>query len=167
MKKRYFVLYALLIIMVLVFESSFFARIPLGTAQPDLILVISIVLIFFLPLEQLMICILIGGVLEDFFIGRMIGSQTLALALNVFLIKKVTGRIINENILIPLVVVFLGSIVHGCLMVVIMYLTGNGAIVNLLFMKNILFSSLYNTLLTIIVYPIAYLVFHRFQKEQV
>ena len=165
MNKLWYVLYGAVIIGVLILETVFFSRVRLFGAQPDIILIMTVVLTFFLPVEKSMICAVIGGLIEDFYIGRMIGSNTFALLVIVLLIYRFAGRIRNENIIFPLAVVFIASLLNGLMMIVFMAFAGNGAFINGELLQDILVGGIYNVILSLLIYPIFYLIFHRFSKE--
>lgn len=165
MNKLWYVLYGVVVVIMLILETVFFSRVTLFGAQPDIILIMTVVLTFFLPVEKSMICAVIGGLIEDFYIGRMIGSNTLALIVIVLLIYRFAGRIRNENIVFPVLVVFIASILNGAMMIVFMAFTGNGAFINGEMIQDIFIGGIYNVILSLLIYPIFYLIFHRFNRE--
>lgn len=166
MKKIYIFIYILLIAFFLILESTFFSRLNFFGAQPNLVLIFAITLTFFISREANIVCALIAGGIEDFYIGRMIGSNVIAVVLTIFIISRFTSRIIKENVLAPIAIIFIGSIINGIVMIVLMILAGNGELLNLIYIKNILLCSIYNVLLSLVVYPITYLIFYKFKGEE-
>ena len=166
MKKLYIPIYILLVAFFLILESTFFSRLDFFGAQPNLVLIFAITLTFFISREASIVCALIAGGIEDFYIGRMIGSNVIAMVLTIFVISRFTSRIIKENVLTPIAVIFIGSIINGIVMAVLMVLAGNGVLLNLMHVKNMLLGSVYNVLVSLVVYPITYLIFHKFKGEE-
>lgn len=165
MKIINYILYTLLICLAIIIEATFFSNIKLFGGMADLVLVILVSLTFFLKREDLLLAFIIAGVLMDLYIGQMIGSHILAFGIILLLINRYSKRMIRENIVIALLIIFLSSIIYYLVMGVLLLFVGKGYYVNLIFIKNALFSSIYNLLLGLIIYPITYLIFHRINKE--
>lgn len=166
MKKFYIPIYVLLIAFFLILESTFFSRLDFFGAQPNLVLVFAIILTFFISREASVVSALIAGGIEDFYIGRMIGSNVIAMVLTVYIISRFTSRIIKENILTPMAVIFIGSLINGAVMAILLALAGNGELLNLMYFKNVILGSIYNVLISLIIYPVTYLIFHKFKREE-
>lgn len=165
-KKTYIPIYILLVVFLLILESTFFSRLNFFGAQPNLVLVFVVTLTFFISRDSSIICALIAGGIEDFYIGRMIGSNMIAMILTIFIISHFTSRIIKENVLTPITVIFISLVINGILITSLIVLVGNGSLLNLMYIKNMLLGSVYNILLSLIIYPITYLIFYKFRREE-
>ena len=165
MKLVNYILYTVLICLALLFEATFFSNIKLFGATPDLVLVIIVCLTIFLRKEDVLLIFIIGGGLKDLFIGQMIGSHILAYGIIVMLITKYSNRMIRENILMILGIIFISSFILYGIMGILLFIVGKGYYINLLYLKNMVLSSIYNLTISLILYPIMYLIFNKLNKE--
>jgi rod shape-determining protein MreD len=134
-------------------------------ANPNIILVIIVSMSFFISSRTAIIYAGVAGLLEDIFIGAMIGSNFLLLIIVVYLVRTYSSRVIRENIITPLIIVFTSSITYYFLMGAILLIAGKGYFLNVVYMQNILYGSIYNLMIALIVYPMCYLVLHKFKGE--
>lgn len=160
MKALYYFVFVLVIGLALILEATFFPGFRLVSAMPDLVLTIVISMTFFLPHKTALITAAVAGLLEDIYTGTMFGSSILALTIIVYLLATFSGLFIRENVITPLVVIFLGSVGYHLVMAAMLILMGQGYELGLHYMGIIVFGSVYNLLLGIVVYPMTYLAFH-------
>lgn len=165
MKFINYIIYIVLICLTLLLEATFFSSVKLFGASPDLVLILIISLTIFLRKEDILLIFIIGGGLKDLFIGQMIGSHILAYGIIAMLINRYSNRIIRENIFIALGIVFVCSLIFYFIMGIILFFVRKGYYVNLFYLRSIFLSSLYNLILSLAIYPIAYLIFSKFNKE--
>lgn len=164
MKFINYTIYTVLICLVLLLEATFFSNIKLFGGSPDLVLVLIVSLVIFLKKEDILLIFIIGGGLKDLFIGQMIGSHILVYGIIVMLIIRYSNRIIRENMFIALGVVFICSLIFYFIMGIILFFVGKGYYVNLFYLRFMFLSSIYNMILSLVVYPIVYLISSRFNK---
>ena len=166
MKIFYILLYTAAISLALIIEATFFSSLKFFGAMPDLVLIITVSTTFFMSKETALAAAAYAGFLEDLFIGTMIGSNILALTASVYLITSFAGRIIQENLITPLLVIFLSSLANYVIMGIILLLSSKGYLLNWSFLNSMIFGSLYNLLLAFIIYPVIYLIFHGIRKGE-
>ena len=166
MKKIYILIYILLVAFFLILESTFFSRLDFFGAQPNVLLIFVITLTFFISRETSITCALVAGGIEDFYIGRMIGSNIIAMVLTTFIISSFTSRIIKENVLISILVICIGLVINSIAMAALIVLSGNVELFNLIYIKNIFLGNAYNVLLSLVIYPIIYLIFYKFKGKE-
>ncbi|MDD2370597.1 MAG: rod shape-determining protein MreD [Firmicutes bacterium] len=159
------VIFFIVICLALIIEATFFSSLKFFGANPNIILVIVVSISFFISDKTALIYAGFAGLLEDLFIGSMIGSNMIALIITIYLIKTYSSRIIRENIITPLIIIFTCSITYYVLMAAILFIAGNGYLLNIVYLQNTLFGSIYNLLLAIVIYPISYLVLHNYKGE--
>lgn len=159
-------MYILILSLALILQATLFSTIRLFGANPNLILVIVVSLTFFLSKEIAVIMAMMGGLLEDLFVGSMLGSNLLTLGLTIYLVTTFSSRIIRENVITPLIVILISSMGYYIMMGLLLILSGQGFLVNIHYLGTILFGSLYNMLLGILVYPTTYLVFHQSRGDR-
>jgi rod shape-determining protein MreD len=107
----------------------------------------------------------VAGLIEDLYIGSLIGSNLLALVIVIYMVRTYSSRVIRENIITPLIIVFTSSLTYYFLMGAILFIAGRGYFLNIVYMQNILYGSIYNLMIALIIYPMCYLVLHRFKGE--
>lgn len=161
---RHFIFF-IVICLALIIEATFFSSLKFFGANPNLILVIIVSMSFFISSRTALIYAGVAGLLEDLFIGAMIGSNFLLLIIVVYLVRTYSSRVIRENIITPLIIVFISSIIYYFLMGAMLFIVGRGYFLNVVYMQNILYGSMYSLMIALIVYPICYLVLHKFKGE--
>jgi rod shape-determining protein MreD len=161
---RHFIFF-IVICLALIIEATFFSRLKFFGANPNIILIIIVSMSFFISSRTAIFYAGVAGLLEDLFIGSLIGSNLLALVIVIYMVRTYSSRVIRENIITPLIIVFTSSITYYFLMGAILLIAGRGYFLNVVFMQNILYGSIYNLMIALIIYPICYLVLHRFKGE--
>lgn len=159
------IIFLIIICLALIIEATFFSSLKFFGATPNLILVIVICLSFFVDNKTALIYAGVAGLIEDIFIGRMIGSNLLVLVIVVYLVKTYSSRVIRENIITPLIIVFTSSLTYYILMAGILFVVGKSYLLNIDFLQITIFGSIYNLLLAIVIYPISYLVYHKYKGD--
>ncbi len=161
---RHFIFF-IVICLALIIEATFFSSLKFFGANPNIILVIIVSMSFFISSRTAIIYAGAAGLLEDIFIGSMIGSNFLLLIILVYIVRTYSSRVIRENIITPLIIVFISSITYYFLMGAILFIAGKGYFLNIVYMQNILYGSIYNLMIALILYPMCYLVLHKFKGE--
>ncbi|KAF0091540.1 MAG: hypothetical protein FD141_1329 [Fusobacteria bacterium] len=161
---RHFIFF-IVICLALIIEATFFSSLKFFGANLNIILIIIVSMSFFISSRTALIYAGVAGLLEDIFIGAMIGSNFLLLIIVVYLVRTYSSRVIRENIITPLIIVFTSSITYYFLMGAILFIAGKGYYLNLMYMHNILNGSIYNLIIALIIYPMCYLVLHKYKGE--
>jgi len=108
---------------------------------PDFILIYVVIRAVIYGAKDAMIYGAVGGLLQDVFITSFIGLFTTVKTAVAFLAALLSGRFFPENLLIPPLAVFLATIVHE--------------LVYLMLKENYLFAANYLTLIKEIILPLA------------
>ena len=159
------IIFFIVICLALIIEATFFSSLKFFGANPNLILIIVVSMSFFLKDRTAMFYAGFAGLVEDIFMGRMIGSNMLVLIIVVYLVKTYSSRVIRENIITPLIIVLTSSITYYILSGALLFIVGSGNLLNLMFIQNTIFGSAYNLMLAFVIYPLCYLTLHRFKGE--
>jgi len=165
MKIIKYVIFFIIICLALIIEATFFSKLKFFGANPNMILVIIISMSFFISNKTAYIYAGIAGLLEDLFIGSMIGSNIIVLIITIYLVKTYSSRVIRENIITPLIIIFIGSFTYYIMMAVILFIAGNGILLNVEYLQTIVFGSIYSLFLALVIYPICYLSLHNHRGE--
>ncbi|ODS51026.1 MAG: rod shape-determining protein MreD [Halanaerobium sp. 4-GBenrich] len=139
MKKYLFKISVLIFLLILQLTIPIFF--PSLKLIPDFILIYVVIRAIIFGAQDAMIYGAIGGLLQDVFITSFIGLFTPVKTAVTFLAALLSGRFFPENLLIPPLGVFLATIVHELLY--------------LLLKDNYLFAANYLTLIKELILPLA------------
>jgi rod shape-determining protein MreD len=138
--KKY-LLNILVLIFLVIFQLTIASFFPSLILIPDFILIYVVIRAIIFGAKDAMIYGAIGGLLQDVFITSFIGFFTPVKTAVAFLAALLSGRFFPENLLVPPLAVFLATIVHE--------------LVYLMLKENYLFTANYLTLIKEIVLPLA------------
>lgn len=94
----------------LVFQSTTFTHLTFFGVKPDLLLIIVLFYSIFHGSIQGGIVGFCLGLLEDLYLGRFIGMNALSKGLTSYLIGLIAGGAFRENLLVPIISVFVGTL---------------------------------------------------------
>ncbi|CCU78503.1 Rod shape-determining protein MreD [Halanaerobium saccharolyticum subsp. saccharolyticum DSM 6643] len=129
------------LIFLLIFQLTIAMFFPALNLIPDFILIYVVIRAVIYGAKDAMIYGAVGGLLQDVFITSFIGLFTPVKTAVAFLAALLSGRFFPENLLIPPLAVFLATIVHE--------------LVYLMLKENYLFAANYLTLIKEIILPMA------------
>ncbi len=148
---RYFVL-GLLPFMAIFLQSTFFSTYSINDALPDLVL-IFVVFFAFLNGEKKgagygFLC----GLFEDLYLGRFIGVSAISKAVTGYIIGRLQVRFFNENLLVGLMVVFIGTVLNSFFMFILGWSAFSVFNLDASIISGAIYQSLYNILLAVPIY---------------
>ena len=114
---------ALLVLGSLILQSTFISVLPIKI-KPDLVFVMVVLFALLNGVRDGMVVGGLAGLLQDILRGRLIGMNLLALALTSCIVGWLENKIYKENIMVPVVVVFLATLLHGVLMMLLAWIAG-------------------------------------------
>jgi len=153
------IIQALLVILgVFVFQAAIVPHMAVMGAKPDVILIIAVLYGFMYGPAIGSIAGFAGGLLSDLLIGSNVGLGLLSKSIVGFFAGLVQRTIFVENILLPMLAIFVATGLNELIYVSFMFLLGETIPIKLLITKIILPSAIYNALLT----PFVYAAAHRF-----
>lgn len=156
MRRGKWLVWALLVFISLVLESSLFVHLTLFGAKPDLLLIYVVLIGMLQGRQEGAKKGFIIGLAEDIFLGRLIGSNALTKAVMGFFSGQVEEEIIKENPIIALFLVWVFSLVHHLFYGLLLILMGQGSSLGLDFLGTMLTFAVYNALLTLPIFPVFY-----------
>lgn len=159
------IIFIMVICLALIIEATFFSSLKLLGATPDLVLVTVISVSFFISDRTSMIYAGVAGLLEDLYVGSMLGSNFLIIMIAVYFVKTYSSRVIREIIITPLIIIFICSIFYYFLMAAVLFIAGSGYLLNLEYLQAMISGSIYNLLAALVIYPLSYLAFHNYKGE--
>jgi rod shape-determining protein MreD len=157
---RYFVLGFLPFIAIFL-ESTFFRTYSLFGNVPDLVLIFVVFYAFLNGDNKGVVYGFLCGLLEDLYMGRFIGVNALSKGITGFIIGRLQVRYFNENLLVGLLVVLIGTVLNSLFMLALGLSTFKIFNLDTSIISASIFQSLYNLLLAV---PIYILYYNSFQQ---
>lgn len=146
-------LFALLFFVSVILQSTLFHFLKIGGVKPDLLLIIVILSAVMNGKKTGAGLGFAYGLMEDLIAGRYIGLQALTKMLTGYLIGLLERKIFSDNVLVPVVVGGLGTLIHSLLVFVSLFLVGNFDIFSPgNFLNYSLALCLYNLCVSVLVY---------------
>ncbi|MDD3853594.1 MAG: rod shape-determining protein MreD [Syntrophomonadaceae bacterium] len=147
-----YVILALLPFLAIFFQSTLFSFYSIRGTIPDLVLMFVVFFALINGERRGTIYGFLCGLLEDLYMGRLIGLNALCKAIVGYSLGKMQGNVFKENMLVGVLGVLAGTIINSLVMLILIVLfSGAPAIENDFFVK-VLFQCLYNLLLSVPVY---------------
>ncbi|NPV90188.1 MAG: rod shape-determining protein MreD [Firmicutes bacterium] len=94
------------------------------SVKPDLVLILVIFFALINGSRPGMILAAAAGLLIDLLWGRFLGINILTLTITAFLVGYLENKVFKDNLLVPILVVFCGSVLHAGLMLMFQELAG-------------------------------------------
>jgi len=144
--------YAGLFIISIVLQSTLFHFLKIGGTKPDLLLVVVILVAVLKGEKAGTVLGFFYGFFEDLLVGKFIGLQALTKMATGYLIGQLEGKIFYDNLIVPLMVTFLGTIIHNFSYLILLFLLGFATVKPAHDFFPILITTLYNMCVALIVY---------------
>jgi len=163
MKKRILVL-SLLIYTTCLMQTTILDYIEIMGIRPNLLLVVAISIALARNDMEPAFMGLACGFAMDILIGRTLGWYAMCLFLVCFSIGLINPKLYKENPLIPIFFVFLSSITVETLYYVINFFLRGYQDFAFMLTRIILPESIYNSAISLLIYPIILIVYRRLDK---
>lgn len=124
--------------------------------QPDLLLIITITYAFIEGSTFGSVTGFAGGLMQDLAVTQNVGLNALSKALVGYLAGLLKRTIFIESIFLPVIAIFIATLLNETIYVSFAYLFGYEVSVHLIFGFLILPSAVYNSVLAFFVYPLLY-----------
>ena len=147
-----FIILALLTFLGLFLQTTFFGAFTIRGAIPDMLLVLVIFYALFNGANKGIIYGVICGLLEDLYIGRFIGVNSISKGITAYIVGRLQGNVFKENLLVGIISVVGGTLLNS---LIILVLSMKSIVVSNLdqsILLNILYQGIYNTLIAIPMY---------------
>jgi len=147
-----YILLAILPFLAIFLQSTFFNTYTMNGTVPDMVLVF---VIFYALLNGGNKGALYGvfcGLLEDLYMGRFIGMNTISKAITAYIIGRFQGRVFEENVAVGIIGVILGSLINAILLFILAFMYFEIFHVDQSIIINIFYQTCYNTLITTPIY---------------
>jgi rod shape-determining protein MreD len=147
-----FIVLALLPLIAIFFQSTFFASYSIKGVVPDLVLVFVIFYALLNGAEKGARYGLLCGLLEDLYTGRFIGMNAVSKSVTAFIIGRMQHRVFTENVGVGIIGVIIGSFLNAFIMLIIALIYFAAFKLTINFLIDTLYQVVYNVLLTTPIY---------------
>lgn len=145
---RYLVLAALPFLAIFL-QSTVFGAYSIRGTIPDLLLVIVVVNAFIQRPRTGSIYGFLCGLLEDLYMGRLIGINALAKGLTAYIISRMEGHLFKENLVVGIIVVFIGTIANALFLLILSIAVTDIFHLDVSVITSTLFQGFYNMLIAV------------------
>ena len=159
-------LMGILLIVCLVLQATAFNYLTVAGVKPDLLLIV-IVLYGLLYGKKAGVLGFVYGLAEDLLTGRFIGFNAITKGLMGLLIGYLEPKLFKDHILVPIVMLLVGTFVYGAFAYVIGLIVGLYSIIDFeAYLRIIILQSIYNACLAPFLYGKYYKIsMERFMKK--
>jgi rod shape-determining protein MreD len=141
---RHWVLMAILLVMALVLQATVFTFLTVAGVKPDLLLII-IVLYGLLYGKAAAGLGFAYGLVEDLLLGRFIGFNAITKAIMGFLVGYLEPKLFKDHILVPIVVLLLGTLAYGVIGYALGLLVGVFTVFEIeVYTRTVILQAIYN-----------------------
>ena len=156
-----FVILILLPFLAIFLQSTLFHSYSIKGTVPDLVLVFVVFYAMLHPSNKSAAYGFACGLLEDLFMGRVIGINAIAKAVTAFLLSKMQGNVFQENVLVGVMGVILGSIINAVILLILSLTSFVVFHFDPTIFMQVLYQILYNGILAAPIYFMYYRSSHR------
>ena len=135
-------------------QSTLFSFYSIKGVLPDVLLIF---VVFFALLNRGPHVTAYGflcGLLEDYYVGNMIGMNAIAKGFTAFVISHIQGQVFKENLIVGVLGVTIGTFLNTAAIIIINILLSKGIIFSLTFLIAIGVQFFYNIILSVPAYII-------------
>ena len=143
--------FGVLFVSSIILQSTLFHYLKIAGVKPDLLLVIVILYSILKGEKHGARLGFVFGLLEDLLVGRYIGLQALTKMTVGYTIGLLERKVYQDNIIIPAGAAFAGTVLHGILCFIILFLTGSYTLNSINFLPLTAAAAFYNVLIALII----------------
>jgi rod shape-determining protein MreD len=135
-----------------ILQSTIVPEIRIGEGGPDLILMLVLSWMMLADLQEGLVWAVVGGILQDLVNGLPTGTSALALVAIAFLVNLVLGPVARSNLVIPPVVLAVGTVAYHVLLMALFAILGRPVPIGYTLIHVTLPTVVFNTVLILPVY---------------
>lgn len=133
-------------------QSTIFAGLSIKGTVPDIMLIFVAFFALLNGPNRGTVYGLLCGLLEDLYIGRIIGINALSKGLVAYIIGKLQGNVFQENILVGILMAVIATLINAVLVLVITAISLQTLIIDSAILFSILYQTIYNSVIAIPIY---------------
>lgn len=165
--KKIFINIAIIISFIFIYllQANFFTWFKIANVMPNLFIILMLYIGLFMGRSSAITYGVIFGILIDIFISKKIGITSIMLAIIGTLADLFDKNFSKDNRITIMAMVAISTIIYEIGLYILSYLIININIEIWAFMKILLIETIYNVILTIILYPIMQLTGYDVEEE--
>ena len=165
--KKVFINIAIIIIFIFIYllQSNLFTNFKIAGVLPNLCVILMLYIGLFMGRSSAITYGIIFGMLIDIFISKQLGITSMMLAVIGVLADLFDKNFSKDNRITVMIIVGITTIIYEIGFYIISYIFLNINIEILAFIKILIIETLYNIILTIIIYPIIQLTGYDIEQE--
>jgi rod shape-determining protein MreD len=137
-----------LILLILVgLQNSLFEYIRIFGVKPDIVITFVICFTLVKGNPRGTVVGIAGGVMEDVFFGGAFGINSLACMITAFVIGSIEGKLYKDNMFVPGIFAFMGTVVKESIVFLFLYLTRQNLDIASVMTNIIVREAVYDTIL--------------------
>lgn len=144
----------LVLLVSFILQTTLVPQLRVMGTQPDLVLIVVVSYGFIKGPAVGSAAGFIGGLLQDLFAIRSVGLNALSKTIVGYLAGLMERTIFAKNILLPVLAIFFASLLSNTIYVGTAFLLGEQMISRVTFFNIILPSAVYNSLVSLFIYPL-------------
>ncbi|MDD4801807.1 MAG: rod shape-determining protein MreD [Syntrophomonas sp.] len=147
-----FLLLALLPFLALLLQSTIFRAITIFGAIPDMVLVLVIFYALLNGERKGTVYGVICGLLEDLYIGRFIGINSISKGITAYIVGRLQGNVFKENLFVGVIGVIAGTALNSVLLLILSLTSFEVFNLDISIIIEMIYQGIYNTLIAIPMY---------------
>jgi rod shape-determining protein MreD len=132
-----------------ILQSTIVPEIRIGEGGPDLILMLVLSWMMLADMREGIVWAMVGGILQDLVNGLPTGTSALALVVVASLVNLVVGPVARSNIVVPPVVIAVGTVLYHLLLIGLFAILGRPVPIGYTLIHATLPTVVFNTILTL------------------
>ena len=148
---RYFML-AFLPFLALFLQSTVFRAFSINSAIPDMVLVLVIFYALFNGDRKGTVYGVMCGLLEDLYIGRFIGINSISKGITAYIVGRLQGNVFKENLIVGIIGVIGGTVLNSGLLFILSLSSFEVFNLDHSIFIDMVYQGVYNTLIAIPMY---------------
>lgn len=140
----------LIVLLLVGLQNSLFEFIRIFGVKPNIALTFIICYTLIKGNPEGTIAGIFDGLAEDIFFSGIYGINSIACMITAFFIGSIEGRIYKDNIFVPGIFTFIGTLIKELIVFLFLYLTRENINVTMALTSTIIPEAIYNTILAVI-----------------
>lgn len=133
-------------------QSTIFASLNIAGTVPDIMLIFITFFALLNGPNKGTVYGILCGLLEDLYVGRVIGINALSKGIVAYTVGKLQGNVFKENILVGILMSIIATLINSVLVLLITFISLKFMSFDQQTFTNILYQTIYNSVIAIPIY---------------
>jgi rod shape-determining protein MreD len=114
------------LILAAILDVTLMAEFRIGGGAPDLVFMLVVSWALLSTLQEALVWAVVGGVVKDALSVAPLGTSALGMVIVVFLVNSLLGTVRRTNLIIPLPVIAVGTVIYHLAILAVLQIVGYG-----------------------------------------